>query len=165
MISFWNVLFLLIFLVCLVGLVIPIFPGLQLMWAGMVLYWTLAAMTGVAPFNGWLFAVITILMVAGTLVDNIILAKQLRTVNTPWFSIGFAYLAGLICGLVFTPIIAIVATPAALFLAEYLRLRDLSTSKTAVRQWLFSVGWTFLARLVLGLLMVSVWGFSLFLNK
>lgn len=161
---FLTYLFLFFFLLCLAGLVIPIFPGLQLVWAGMVLYWAIATMTEKTSFTGWYFGIITLLMLAGTVVDNLIFANQLRKVSTPWYAIGIAYVAGLLGGIAFTPLVGILATPTSLFFVEWLRLKDVVAAKQAVRQWLFSVGWTFAARLGLGILMLLVWGISLVLK-
>ena len=152
-----NVIFGLFFVVCLAGLVIPIFPGLQLAWAGMLLHMVLSVALGQGAFNPWVFAGITILMALGTVVDNFILAAQLRKVDTPWFAIGIAYVAGIVSGLALSPLAAIFVTPLSLWIVEYIRLKDKKTALASVRQWLFSVGWTFLARLAIGIIMILVW--------
>lgn len=151
------ILFFLFSLVSLAGLVIPIFPGLQLIWAGMCLYWFISAQFLDKPFSWLLFIFVTILMVAGSLVDNYFLITHLREVETPWYSIFVAYIAGLVVGFVFTPFAAILATPGALFLVEFLRLREKNKAIASVRQWLFSMGWTALTRIGIGLVMIGAW--------
>ena len=159
-----SVVFGLFFVVCLAGLVIPIFPGLQLAWAGMLLHMALSATLGQNGFNLWVIATITILMAFGTVVDNFILAAQLRKVDTPWYAIGIAYVVGIVSGLALSPLAAIFVTPLSLGVAEYIRLRDKKSAMASVRQWLFSVGWTFLARLGIGILMILAWLLGLFFS-
>ena len=151
------VLFFLFSIISLAGLVIPIFPGLQLIWAGMCLYWVISAVLLEKPFSWLLFIFVTILMVAGSLVDNYFLITHLREVETPWHSILVAYIAGLVVGFVFTPLAAIVATPGALFLVELIRLKEKNKAIASVRQWLFSMGWTAVTRIALGIVMIGAW--------
>ena len=112
-------------LVGLVGLVIPVFPGLTVMWIATLVYAILQQISGLMTIWDWiLFSLITILMVVGNIIDNIIIARHVREREVPWISIIFGFLAGLIASLFFTPIIGIVAAPAGLFLAELYRLKD-----------------------------------------
>ena len=86
-------------LVGLLGLLIPIFPGITVIWLAALIYAIAEAMTGQMDFWGWLlFALITILMVVGSFVDNIIMAHKLRETGTPWSSIAVGFIAGLVAG-------------------------------------------------------------------
>ena len=51
-----------------------------------------------------LFALTTILMVVGNLIDNIIIARKMRGHSIPWSSIGISYLAGLLASIFLTPL-------------------------------------------------------------
>jgi hypothetical protein len=87
-------------LVGLAGLVIPIFPGIFVIWLSTLVYAIFGAFTGRMDVWNWLlFGLITILMVIGSFVDNIIIAKKLRETGTPWTSILIGYAAGLISSL------------------------------------------------------------------
>jgi uncharacterized protein YqgC (DUF456 family) len=156
-----NFLFLLLFLICLFGLVIPIFPGLQLMWGGMLIRLILEVVFLKGQFNWVLFTIITILMVIGTVVDNVILTIKLRKAETPWFSILGSYLVGFISGVFLTPLIALITTPLALLMFETIRLKEIKTAMVSVREWLFSVGWIFVIRFGIGILMISAWGIAI----
>jgi uncharacterized protein YqgC (DUF456 family) len=156
-----NFLFLLLFLICLFGLVIPIFPGLQLMWGGMLIRLILEVVFLKGQFNWVLFTIITILMVIGTVVDNVILTIKLRKAGTPWFSILGSYLVGFISGVFLTPLIALITTPLALLMFETIRLKEIKTAMVSVREWLFSVGWIFVIRFGIGILMISAWGIAI----
>src|SRR6185503_4440627 len=78
-------------IVGLVGLIVPVFPGLVVMWLGTLLYAILQNAAG--NMTGWkwfLFGVITVLMISGSIVDNLIIAYKMRDKYVPWSSILFA---------------------------------------------------------------------------
>ncbi len=145
-------------LVGLVGMVIPIFPGILVIWLSSLIYAIIEAYAG--RMGGWdwfLFAIITILMIAGSFVDNIIIAKKLRETGTPWKSIGIGYAAGLVSSLFLTPFAALLITPLALYAAEYWRLHNKRQAFDSARGWLIGFGWTFLALFAIGLVMIGLW--------
>src|SRR5512135_3120426 len=77
-------------LVGLFGLIIPIFPGITVIWLAAVVYAVFEYLAGKMGFWGWfLLVLITILMIIGSFVDNVIITKKLRETGTPWRSIGF----------------------------------------------------------------------------
>lgn len=145
-------------LVGLVGLIIPIFPGIVVIWLSALVYAAIAAFSGRMVMWDWLlFALITILMVFGSFVDNIIIAKKLRETGTPWRSIGVGYAAGLISSIFLTPFAALAITPLALIAAEYWRLRNIKQALISARGWLIGFGWTFLVLEATGALMIGLW--------
>jgi uncharacterized protein YqgC (DUF456 family) len=145
-------------LVGLVGLVIPIFPGLTVMWVATLVYAVLQQISGAMTLWDWiLFTLITILMIVGNIIDNIIIARHMRDKEVPWISIIFGFLAGLVASLFLTPIIGIVASPAGLFLAEFYRLRDRKAAFESTRAWMTGWGRSFAARFVIGIFMVIFW--------
>lgn len=145
-------------LVGLFGLVIPIFPGITVIWLAALIYAIAEAMAGQMDIWGWLlFALITILMIAGNFVDNIIIARKLRETGTPWSSIAIGYAAGLVSSLFLTPFAALLITPVVLYLTEYVRLRDARGAFNSAKGWLIGFGWTFLALVAIGLVMIGLW--------
>lgn len=145
-------------LVGLVGLVIPIFPGIAVIWLATFIYALIEASAGKMGVWDWLlFGLITILMIFGSFIDNIIIAKKLRETGTPWRSIGIGYTAGLVSSLFLTPFAALFITPLALYAAEYWRLRDARRAFDSVKGWLIGFGWTFLVLVVTGALMIGLW--------
>lgn len=145
-------------LVGLLGLIIPIFPGIAVIWLSALGYLLYSAAIG--TMTGWdwfLFALITVLGFAGGFVDNIIIAARLRETGTPWRSIGVGLAAGVISSLFLTPFAALFITPLALFGVEYLRLRDWRAALDSAKGWLIGFGWTFLALFAIGLVMIALW--------
>jgi len=156
---FLETLTLLVMLSGLAGLFIPVFPGLTVMWLGTLVYAVVQAinknMTGVDWF---LFVLITLLMIGGNIIDNIIIAKHVRDKQVPWSSIIWAFVAGILISLFFTPLVGMIASPVALFLAEWRRLKDKTAALSNTRAWMTGWGWSIAARLGIGFLMIVFWG-------
>ena len=142
----------------LLGLVIPIFPGLIIMWIGTLVYAIIQSLNGNMTWVGWLiFALITLLAIVGNIVDNIIIAKHMRDKDVPWSSIILSYAAGIIVSLIFTPLAGMVASPVGLFLAEWRRVKDKQVALNNTKAWLTGWGWSFLAMFGIGVVMILLW--------
>lgn len=156
--AFIQVLTLAVMLVGLVGLIVPIFPGLTVMWLATLVYAIVQAFKAQMTWVDWtLFGVITLLMIAGNVVDNIIIAKKMLDVKIPWSSIFLSYAAGILASFFFTPLIGLLAAPLALFAAEYLRLKDRRQAFLATKTYMLGLGWAFVARFSIGLVMTGLW--------
>ena len=143
----------------LIGLVVPIFPGLTVMWIAALVYAVIQAISGNMTWVGWLlFAVITLLMIGGNVVDNIIIAKHMIDKDVPWSSIIISFAAGIIASVFFTPLAGIVASPVGLFLAEWRRKKDKQVALDNTKAWLTGWGWSLAARFGIGVVMIVFWG-------
>lgn len=142
----------------LAGLLIPVFPGLTVMWLGTLIYALVQAANDSMTWTDWmLFTLITLLMIGGNIVDNIIITKHVREKNVPWSSIIWAFTAGIVVSIIFTPLGGMLAAPAGLFLAEWRRLRERSTALANTRAWMTGWGWAIAARLGIGVIMIVFW--------
>ena len=149
---------LLALIVGLLGLIVPVFPGLVIMWLGTLVYALLQNAAGDMTGGKWfLFAVITLLMITGSIADNLIIARKMRDKYVPWSSILFAFAASLVASLFFTPLIGLVAAPAGLFLAESRRLKDRDAAVDSTKAYMIGWGWAFGARFLIGLMMIGLW--------
>jgi uncharacterized protein len=156
-----QILTLMALLIGLVGLVIPVFPGLTIMWLGTLVYALLQNSAGLMTGWDWfLFGLITLLMIVGNVVDNLIIARKMRDKYVPWSSIIWAFIAGIIASLFFTPIIGLVAAPVGLYVAEQNRLKDTKAAIESTKAYMVGWGWAFLARFLIGLAMIAFWMFS-----
>ena len=145
-------------IVGLLGLIVTVFPGLFIMWLGTLVYAVLQSAAG--NMTGWkwfIFGIITVLMIAGSIADNLIIAQKMRDKYIPWSSILFAFAASLIASLFFTPLIGLVAAPAGLFLAESRRLKDRDAAVDSTKAYMIGWGWAFGARFLIGLVMIGFW--------
>lgn len=153
-----DVLTLFVLLVGLVGLIVPIFPGLVIMWLGTLVYALLQSAVGKMTFWDWvLFAIITLLMIVGNIVDNIIIARKMRDKFVPWSSILLAFAASIVASLFLTPLVGLAVAPLALFGVEYRRLRDRTAAIDSTKAYMIGWGWSFAARFGIGVLILGSW--------
>jgi uncharacterized protein YqgC (DUF456 family) len=146
---------LIVMLVGLFGLIVPFFPGIVVIWLGALGYGILA---GFNTLGIVLFVVITLLMIAGTTVDNVLMGAGARKGGASWTSLGAALVAGIAGTLIWPPVGGLIAAPLAVLGVEYARARDWKKAFTAMRG--MAAGWllSFVARFIIGLVMIGVWG-------
>jgi len=145
---------LIVMLVGLFGLLVPVFPGLVVIWLAALGYGVLA---GFHTLGIWLFALITLLMIVGSLVDNLFMGAGARQGGASWLSIAVATVAGIAGTLFFPPIGGLVAVPLAILIVETLRHRNFRLALQAFRG--LAVGWglAFVVRFGIGVVMIMVW--------
>jgi uncharacterized protein YqgC (DUF456 family) len=143
--------------VMLVGLlVIPILPGLVIIWVAGLGY-GLAAGFGTL---GWImFAILTVLMLVGSIVDNVLMGSSAHKEGAPWWVILLAMVAALIGSfLIPIPIIGgILAALLTLFGIEWLRRKDWRKALASIKGMLIGWGWAFVFRFIIGLIMIGLW--------
>jgi uncharacterized protein YqgC (DUF456 family) len=101
---------------------LPILPGLVIIWAAALVFgWV----NGFATTAGIiLFGIITVLMIAGSLVDNLLMGASARKTSASLTSVTIALVAGMI-GSIFLPLFGgILLSLAALFALEVYRRRN-----------------------------------------
>jgi len=141
-------------LVGLIGLVIPVFPGVTVMWLAALGY---GVVTGFSALGIFLFVLITLLFITGTLADNLFMGAGARKGGASWITIGVALIAGVVGTIILPPFGGLIAAPLAVFMLEYVRLRDLRQSWLALRGLAAGWGLSFIARFGIGLLMMVLW--------
>jgi uncharacterized protein YqgC (DUF456 family) len=103
------------------SLLIVIVPGLVIMWVGALGY---GIFTGFDT-TGWIiFAIMTILMVVGSLIDNFLMGASARQKGASWWSLGAAWVGAIIGTIVLPPIGGLIFALLALFLVEYFQFGD-----------------------------------------
>lgn len=141
-------------LVGLFGLLIPIFPGITVIWAAALVYGL------VFEFGTWgigIFVLITLLMIAGLLADNVLMGAGARKGGASWLTIAVALVAGLVGTLLFPPLGGLIAIPVAIFLLEFIRSRNLHQTWLAMRGLIAGWGLAFFTRFGIGLIMIVLW--------
>ena len=149
---FWITL--IIMIVGLFGLIVPIFPGITVIWLAALGY---GVVTGFTPLGWGLMAVITVLLILGVSIDNILMGARAHKEGAAWSSLGLGMLAGILGTLLFPPVGGFIAAPLVVLLMEYLRQRDISKALASLRG--LAVGWglSFVVRFFIGLIMIGVW--------
>lgn len=150
-----------VLLIGLIGLIVPVFPGLTIMWLGALVYALLQQSAG--QMTGWdwvLFGIITLLMIGGNILDNLIIAYKMRDKYIPWSSILWAFAIGILASIFFTPLVGLVAAPVGLFVAELRRLKDRNAAIDSTKAYMIGWGWAFGARFLIGLMITGFWMLS-----
>lgn len=137
------------------GLVIPIFPGNVVMWLAALVY---GLIFDFGKLGGFLFAIITILMLVATAADNVLMGAKAREKGAAWGSILLALIAGIIGTIVLPPIGGLIAAPLTLYLMEMQRIGDSEEAKRVVKALLTGWGLAFVVRFGIGVVMFSLWG-------
>ena len=161
----------------LVGIVIPVLPGLLLVWAG-VAVWAIARHDVI----GWVtLALATALTLGGTLIKYLLPGRQLRSAGVGWPTLTTGAALGVI-GFFLIPVVGLfVGFVLGVYLAERVRLGSARTTSPAAgppsdptatalpggdggtSAWastkaaLVAVGWSIAIELATGLLVTSLW--------
>jgi uncharacterized protein len=152
-------------LVAWLGLIVPVFPGLVVMWLITAIYAGLELAAGRMTTLGWIvFGAISVLMVVGSFVDNVIIARRMRGRLIPWSSIALAFAAGIVGSFILTPLLGIAASLLALFAAETARLRDHRQGFASAKVYMIARGWSFLAVFGIGGLILALWALWAFIG-
>jgi uncharacterized protein len=153
--SILNIVIFLSMLVGLAGLVIPIFPGLVVIWIGGLAY---GIITGF-EFPAWLiFSILTIIMITGSLLDNVIMGKQAHKQGASWVSIIMAILFGIV-GTFIIPIIGgFLGALLGIFITEWIRRKNWREAINASSGLAVGCGWAIILRFGLGVVMIALWG-------
>jgi uncharacterized protein YqgC (DUF456 family) len=136
-----------------IGVVVPVLPGLLLVWAG-VAVWGLARHDAL----GWgVLAVVTVVLAAGTVVKYLLPGRRLRRAGVPWTTMLAGTALGIV-GFFALPVVGLfLGFVLGVFLAERARLPDSAAAWSSAKNALAAVGWSVLIELATGLLATGVW--------
>ncbi|HEX9012258.1 MAG TPA: DUF456 domain-containing protein [Anaerolineaceae bacterium] len=157
-----QIVLLVVMLVGLLGLLTTIIPGLVIIWLAVLVYWIVAGFT---PVSWALFALITLLMIFGSVIDNIMMGASARRTGASWLAVAVALTAGVAGSLAFPPFGGLVAALLGLFLVEFARLRNWRMALDSTRSMAAGCGWSVLIRFGIGMIMILIWGGWVLLAK
>jgi uncharacterized protein YqgC (DUF456 family) len=149
---FWITL--VIMAVGLFGLVVPIFPGITVIWLAALGY---GVVTGFSTLGWVLFGVITVLLIIGVTIDNVLMGAKARKEGAAWLSLALGWLAGILGTILLPPVGGFIAAPVVVLLLEYLRQRDFNKALLTLRGLAIGFGASFVVRLFIGLVMIAIW--------
>ncbi len=139
----------------------PILPGLVIIWLAALGYGLLGHFSSTFPIVA--FVAITVLMLVGSVIDNVLMSAGARKTGASWVSITVALVAGLAGSLLWPPVGGILLSLVALFAVELLRLRNFRSALVSTRSMAIGCGWAIVARFIIGLAMIGLyvaWVFS-----
>ncbi len=146
-------------LVGLVALLLPVLPGLFIMWASALIY---GLVTGFDTAGWIIIAIITVLWLVGGIIDNVFMAGSSRKSGAGWLSIGVALAGALLGSLLLPPFGGVLFAAVGIFLVEYLRLKDWKQAWISTRGLAVGLGWAAIVRFAFGVLIFAaylVWVF------
>jgi len=136
------------------GLIVPVFPGLFINWLAILIYGVVSGF----GIKGWIiFILVTILMLIGNTIDNIMMGKKARESGASWLSIGTGYIASLVVSLFFTPIAGLVAAPVGVFVVEFIRRKKWREALNVAWALMVGWGWSIAIRITIGVVMIGLW--------
>ena len=113
----------------LLGLIVPVYPGIFIIWLAALVYGILAEF---GTLGTWMFGIVTVLMLVGSLVDNVLGWVGAKQGGATWATTSIGFVAGVV-GTIALPPWGSMAAPLAILLLEYRRLRDWKAALAALR--------------------------------
>lgn len=144
-----------IMLVGLVGIFVPILPGIELVWLAALGY---ALLHGLGGMSTVAFIIITLVFILGISSDLWITGAGMRATGTSLLSVlvgGFFLLIG---SLFLTPLVGILLSLGAILLIEYLRKRDLKKALVSTGTMAASCALTYGFKFAVAIVMIIIWG-------
>lgn len=146
-------------MVGLIGVVLPVLPGLLLVWVG-VLLWTLAEDAGAA---WWVLGVVTALYVVGVVVEYLVPGQRMRRAGVRTGTLVLAVLLAIVMGILIPVIGALVGFPLGIYLVQRVRRGSHQEAVRATGDALRAIGLNILIELCTALLMITTWVLALWL--
>ena len=143
-------------LVGLFGLLIPVFPGLLIMWIAALGY---GFAMGFDVLGIVIMVLITLLAIIASLIDNVFMGAGARKMGASWGTIVLAIIAGVVGTLIFPPFGGFIAAPIAVLLLEYYHKRDSKLAWQALIGLVTGLGLSFAARFAAGVIIMMLWWF------
>lgn len=136
-----------------IGIVVPILPGLLLTWAGVAL-WAVATR---GPVGWGVLIAATLVVVIGSVVKYLLPGKRLRESGVPWSTIAAGGVLGVI-GFFVVPVLGLfLGFLLGIYVAEWYRLGAHDQAWPSTKRALVLTGWSILIELAAGLLTAAVW--------
>jgi len=137
-----------------VGIFIPFFPDLLLIWAAALGY---GLLVGWGEWGPWLFGLVTILAVLGILAETYVGGAGARMAGASYKAIFAGLLLGTIGLFVLPPFGLVIGLLAGTFAVEFVRLRDWRQAGRAMLGMGLGYGASYGVKLVFGGFMIGAW--------
>ena len=145
---------LVVMLVGLFGLIVPIFPGTLVIWLAALGF---GIVVGFNTLGIWMFALITVLAVAGSVLDNVFMAAGARQGGAAWTTLFLGVVGGVVGTILFPPVGGLILAPLVIFLLEWRKRKDWRLALRSIRGMAVGWGYSFVVRFGIGVLMIICW--------
>lgn len=147
-------------LIGIVGIVLPILPGLVLVLAGIAVW---AVPRGDA-LGWWVLGIAVAICVVGSVAKYLLPGRKLRDSGVPGRTVALGAVLGVV-GFFVIPVVGLfLGFVLGVYLAELARLKESALAWPSTKGALAAVGWSVLIELATGLLATGVWIGALFLG-
>jgi uncharacterized protein len=144
------------------GLLFYIIPGLTIIWLAVLAY---GIVTGFNLSFGIIFGLITLLMIGGNLVDNLLMGKEARKSGASWLAVVVALVAGVAGTFILPPFGGILFALAGILAVEWIRKKDFKEGLRSTGGILKGCGLAVVVRFGIGVLMIGLWALWVWLIK
>lgn len=151
-----------IMLLGLFGLMLYIIPGLTIIWLAILAY---GIVTGFNVYSGIVFGIITLLMIGGNLIDNLMMGKEARKSGAGWLSIVVALTAGIAGTFILPPFGGLLFAVVGILVVEWIRKKNFKEGLKSTGGILKGCGLAVIARFLIGAVMIGLWGVWVWLIK
>ena len=138
----------------LLGLLLYVIPGLTVIWLAILAY---GIVTGFTVRSGILFAVITLLMIIGSIIDNLLMGAEAKKTGASWVAVVVALAAGVVGTILLPPFGGLLFAAVGILIVEWVRKRDLKEGAKSAGGILKGCGFAVIARFGIGMLMIGLW--------
>lgn len=145
----------------LLSLLLAIVPGLTIIWVADLVY---LIATGLNWTSGIIFAIITVLMLVGNIIDNFFMGASARQTGASWVAIAVSIVAGIVGSILWPPLGGLLAALVGLFIVEIVRLKDWRKALNSTRSMAMGCGWALATRFGIGIVMILLWVLWVFLS-
>lgn len=129
-------------------------PGLTIIWLTALVY---GLITGFTTETLIYFMIITVLMLLGNTLDQLLMGARAKKSGARWSSIILSMLAALIFSFLHPPFGGLIAALIVLFTLEFIRLRDWRQAGGSTKEMAIGCTTAVAARFGVGLLMIGIW--------
>jgi uncharacterized protein YqgC (DUF456 family) len=149
-----QIVVLVVMLLGLVSLVAVVIPGLTVIWIAALVY---GLLTGFNLTSGLIFLGITLLMIFGNTVDQLLMGASAKKSGASWGSVVASMVAALVFGILFPPFGGLAAALILLFIIEVIRLKNWRQAGESTKEMAVGFGRAVVARFGIGLVMIGLW--------
>ena len=136
------------------SLLIYIIPGLTVIWISALVY---GVITGFSWQSSIFFGIITILMIFGNTLDQLLMGAKAKKSGASWGSIVPAMAAALIFSFLLPPFGGLIAAMIVIFTLEFIRLKNWREAGGSTKEMAIGCATAIAARFGIGLVMIAVW--------
>ena len=140
----------------LISLLAIVIPGLTIIWISALIY---GLLTGFNTISIILFVLITVLMLFGNVVDQLLMSAKAKNSGASCLSIFLSTGAAFIFSILFPPFGGLIAAIVVLMTMEIIRLKDWRKAAQSSKEMAFGCVSAIAVRFGIGLVMIGIWIF------